>query len=60
MAEGADESTDSSTEWVRVVDRGGLIHVNDSYNVFAEIELIVWKHLKCKRPTIKTFMDWLT
>ena len=29
MAEGADESTDSSTEWVRVVDGGGLIHVNE-------------------------------
>ena len=50
MAEGADESTDSSTEWVRAVDRGGLIHVNDStYNVFAEIELVVRKHLKRKR-----------
>ena len=61
MPEGADKSTDNSTEWVRVVDRGGLIHVNDStYNVFAEIELIVWKHLKRKRPMIKTFMDWLT
>ena len=34
VEEGADKSTDSSTEWVRVVDRGGLIHVNDStYNM---------------------------
>ena len=37
-------------KWTKAIDRGGLIHVDDTvYMVFAEIELVVRRHLKTKK-----------
>ena len=34
----------------KAIDKGGLIHIDDTvYMVFAEIELVVQRHLKTKK-----------
>ena len=50
MTDGADESEHDSTEWIKAVDRGGLIHINDvTFSVFMEIEMVVRRQLESKR-----------
>ncbi len=42
-----DECVHHSAQWTRAVDRGGLVHVDDTvYSLFAKIELFIRKHLK--------------
>ena len=49
MIEDTDDCLHSSTKWTKAIDRGGFVHVDDTvYMVFAEIELVVQRHLKQK------------
>ena len=54
MIESTEESLHDSTSWTKAVDRGGLIHVNDCvFDVFAEMEIVLWKNLKaCKQDKL--------
>ena len=45
-------------KWTKAIDRGGLIHVDDTvYMVFAEIELVVRRHLKTKKARNQWLAD---
>ena len=45
-------------KWTKAIDRGGLIHVDDTvYMVFAEIELVVRRHLKTKKAHNQRLTD---
>ena len=58
MIEDTDDSLHSSTKWTKAVDRGGLIHVDDTvYMVFAEIELVVRRYLKTKKARDQRLTD---
>ena len=44
-----ERSTHHSADWIKSVDRGGLVHVDDmTYTVFVEIELVTRRYLNSK------------
>ena len=46
-----DDSHDESQDWVNMIDRGGLKHVNNTtYMVFASMELVVRRYIQLKMP----------
>ena len=43
------KETHHSADWIKSVDRGGLVHVDDmTYTVFVEIELVTRRYLNSK------------
>ena len=58
MIEDTDDSLHSSTKWTKAIDKGGLIHIDDTvYMVFAGIELVVRRHLKTKKAHDQRLTD---
>ena len=50
MLEDEDDDEDSSSDWTKLVDRGGLFRVNNlTYSFFEAVENIVRQHLQVKR-----------
>lgn len=56
MTEEPKESTHNSADWIKAIDRGGLIHVHDMvYSVFAEMEIVVcqvYKNSKSSKSAV--------
>ena len=51
LVDDADDSHDESQDWVNMIDRGGLKHVNNTtYMVFASMELVVRRYIQPKMP----------
>ena len=48
-----DISGDASTDWINLIDRGGLIHVNEMmYQMMKQMEIIVRPYLKSESTTL--------
>ena len=46
-----------SSEWVTMIDRGGLVHINEStYKLFEAMEMVVRCKLKCDRQKLDILM----
>lgn len=46
-----DEQERAAKEWINLIDRGSLKHINEStFQVMVAMELELRKHLQCKKP----------
>ena len=51
LLDDGDEEHDSSCDWIQLIDRGGLTHVNNvTYDAFLSMELELRKHLRREQP----------
>ena len=51
LLDNGDEEYDDSCNWIQMIDRGGLTHVNNAmYRTFLSMELELRKHLAGEQP----------
>ena len=58
ILKGDDVVAEESTEWISLIDRGGLVHVtNECFQLFLSMETVMRRHLECHETRTGIFKN---